>query len=329
MAPTTSQLDLTSAYAPVRRDLDVVVRLFDAEVTADLPFVNELVATVRSYRGKMLRPALLLLAGKATGTITATHHTLGAVVELVHMATLVHDDVLDEATERRRHPTIAALAGNTAAVLLGDFLISHAFHLCSSLNDQYASRRIGATTNTVCEGEMLQDWQQGNFALTEAEYLDIIRRKTAVLTATCCALGARYAGASQAQIDALESFGLAVGVAFQIVDDVLDIAGNEHTIGKTLGLDLDLGKATLPLIHFLREAESSDRAAMLRRLKVRAERTGEYLRGRLEDSGSLLYALQEAERYVRQAQCRLDLLPASDARSSLLALADFVVQRQF
>ena len=146
---------LADLYAPVRDDLAAAAELIDDELASELPLVNTLCASVRSYGGKMLRPALLMLSGRATGELSESHRTLAAVIEMVHMATLVHDDVLDGADERRGQPTVCAVNGNVAAVLLGDYLISHAFHLCSSLCDQGASRRVGAATNTVCEGELL------------------------------------------------------------------------------------------------------------------------------------------------------------------------------
>ena len=322
-------LSLNDLYRPIADDLDLVLQVFDEEVLSDLPFVNELADTVRSYRGKMLRPALVLLAGRACGNVSPGHHTLAAVVELVHMATLVHDDVLDEASERRKQPTIAALAGNTQAVLLGDFLISHAFHLCSSLNSQEASRVIGATTNTVCEGELLQNQQRGNFELTEAEYLDIIRRKTAVLTAACCRLGAWQSEATEETVAALEQYGLSAGIAFQIVDDVLDVVGEEEQVGKTLGLDFDLGKATLPTIHCLASADEEVRRHLVQALRQGWHARSDQVREWLGTTNSIEYALTTAERYVQDALNSLEILPPSEARSSLTALAEFIIRRQF
>ena len=179
-------VNLQELYAPVRSELAATTRIFDDELVGEFPFVNEFCAAVRSYRGKMLRPALLLLSGKAAGCLRRQHPTLAAVVEMVHMATLVHDDVLDEADLRRQEPTVAAVSGNVSAVLLGDYLISHAFHLCSGLESQYACRRVGATTNVVCEGELLQNRHRGDLELTEDVYFSIIRRKTGALTAVAC-----------------------------------------------------------------------------------------------------------------------------------------------
>ncbi|MFQ5415069.1 MAG: polyprenyl synthetase family protein [Phycisphaerae bacterium] len=320
---------LAELYAPIRSDLAVAARVFDEEVFSELSFVNGLCETVRSYRGKMLRPALLLLCGRATGCVTAAHHTLAAVVEMVHMATLAHDDVLDDASTRRRNVTVNALAGNTSAVLLGDYLISHAFHLCSSLDSQYASRLIGATTNTVCEGELLQNHSRGRFDLSESAYFDIIGRKTAALTATCCALGGRYADGDADVVDALASYGRSVGIAFQIVDDVLDVVGDGGEVGKTLGRDMDLGKLTLPTIHCLRAGDDAVKTRLLQALSDPAVRRNGALRAWLTETGSLSYARCTAERYVADAVARLDVLAPSDAKASLTAMAEFIVLRRY
>lgn len=320
---------LLDLYAPIREELAEAQRVFDAELLSDLPFVNDLCARLRSYRGKMMRPALLLLCGDACGELTPAHPTLAAVVEMVHMATLAHDDVLDEADERRRQPTIRATDGNVTAVLLGDYLISHAFHLCSGLSDPGASRRVGATTNTVCEGELLQNREAGNDELTETQYLEIIQRKTGTLTAVACELGARAAGAGHYIVEAMAAYGLAVGTAFQIVDDVLDIVGDRCEVGKTLGLDLSLGKLTLAAIHALSTADARTRASL--RAVVRGEAACDLgqLRAWLTETQSIDYALSVASDHVHRAIRQLDLLPPSDARSSLTALAEFIVHRRW
>src|SRR3954466_12517348 len=235
-------------------ELGAVDRVFAEELASDLPSVNALVRHVSRFGGKMLRPLLLLLSGRACGRLTDAHVTLAAVVEMVHMATLVHDDVLDEAELRRKGATINHLRGNEAAVLLGDYMISHSYHLCSSLDSQLASRLIGRTTNRVCEGELLQLDNRGNIDLDEPTYTQIIERKTASLCATCCYLGARFSGANEPQAQALESYGQAIGTAFQIQDDILDLVGDVRAVGKTLGVDAEKGKMTLPLIHFMRTA---------------------------------------------------------------------------
>ncbi len=322
-------IDVVDWYAPIRENILAVQRIFDDELASEHPFVNDLCERVRSYRGKMLRPSLLLLCGQAAGDLTPGHNTLAAVVEMVHMATLVHDDVLDEADERRSQPAVWSTHGNTTAVLLGDYLISHAYHLCSSLDSQHASLRIAATTNVVCEGEMLQNRHCGNASLTEAEYFEIIDRKTGALTATSCELGAFQSDADIDVVQSLRRYGMYTGRAFQIVDDVLDIQGDAARVGKTLGVDLAMGKATLPIIHCLRHA-SPDTVSVLRAM-ITGERPcdGDWLRDTVVETDSVAYALSLASRYVDQAVVELDCLTPSDAKASLIAMAEFIVQRNY
>jgi octaprenyl-diphosphate synthase len=317
----------SSLYEPIAADLDKVRAVFDDELFSDLPVINELCAHLRHYRGKMLRPGLLLLSGRACGKVTDEHLALAAIVELIHMATLVHDDVLDEADVRRRGPTIHRLEGNEAAVLLGDYLFSHAFHLCSSLDSQYASRTLGATTNTVCEGELHQVHHRGDLGLTQEQYLEIITRKTASLIGTCCNLGAHFAGADDNVVAALEQYGLSFGIAFQITDDVLDITGNEDRMGKSLGRDLQKGKLTLPLIHALTKSPA-DTQRKLRKLLTAEEPDRVAVCQILGETDSVPFALRTARKYIEAATGALDILPPSDARDALLRMATLVSNRE-
>ncbi len=320
-------LQLPDLYRPIESDLARVVAIMDLELQSELPFVAQLCERVRGYRGKMLRPALLLLSGRCAGGIKPDHHTLAAVVELVHLATLVHDDVLDQAEERRRQATISSTHGNEAAVMLGDYLISHAFHLCSSLNSQSASRLVGHTTNVVCEGELMQIHSRGHFRLSEPDYIEIIRRKTAALTATCCRLGATHAGADESLASRFEVFGESAGIAFQIVDDVLDVVGEQKKMGKTLGRDLELGKMTLPVIHYLREASADLQEAMLKLLASPEQKDRVRVAQLLTEFGSVAYANTVAEQHVSRALSMLDGVPDSASRTSLVSMAEFIVQR--
>lgn len=318
---------ISELYEPIADDLKRVCAIFDDELFSDLPVLNALCEHIRGYRGKMLRPALVLLSGRACGRVTEEHLTVAVVVELVHMATLVHDDVLDDADVRRRRPTVHRLEGNEAAVLLGDYLISHAFHLCSSLDSQFASRTIGATTNTVCEGELHQVHHRGNFALTEEQYHQIIARKTAALTATCCLLGAHFARPAPATVTALESYGRDVGNAFQITDDILDIVGTEESMGKTLGRDLEKRKLTLPIIHGLARADAAT-AHRLRELVQSPSPDRAALRALLDATESLPYARVVARNYVQSAIDQLAVLPPSDAKDTLHRMAMMIIERE-
>src|SRR5205807_2219056 len=194
-----------------------------------------------------LRPALLLLTARACGRVSAAHHILGAVVEMIHTATLVHDDVLDNASVRRHVATVNAGWGNQASILLGDYLFTHAFHLCSSV-DARACRLIGEATNRLCAGELHQVTERGNLDLSEDDYFAIIDAKTAELTSCCCRLGALYGGMDEEVVESLATFGRSLGMAFQIADDLLDLVGEERSAGKSLGTDLEQQKLTLPII---------------------------------------------------------------------------------
>jgi len=312
----------------IQDELAAVDRAFAAEVHSELACVNALVKHVGRFRGKMLRPTLLLLAGKATGRLVPEHITLATVVEMVHMATLVHDDVLDDAELRRKGATINHLRGNEAAVLLGDYLISHSFHLCSGLQSQFASRLIGRTTNQVCEGELLQIHHRGNFALDEETYLQIIRLKTASLCAACCLLGAKYAGAREAQVRGLERYGLLLGMAFQIQDDILDLVGDVSAVGKTLGSDIEKGKMTLPLIHFMRTAPRQHRQLLLSLLEGHEPDKVEKIRNLVIPSDSIDHARRRAREFIAEAVAALADLPPGDARRRLEEMAEFVVARE-
>jgi octaprenyl-diphosphate synthase len=323
---------MTSALASltecIRPQLAVVEEIFHRELASDLKSVNALVKHVSRFRGKMLRPSLVLLSGRACGELTDAHNVLATVVEMVHMATLVHDDVLDEAELRRKGATINHLRGNEAAVMLGDYLISHSFHLCSSLQSQFASRLIGHTTNRVCEGELLQIDNRNNLELDEPTYLEIIARKTASLCAACCVLGAKFAGGSEAQVAALETYGLSLGTAFQIQDDILDVVGDAAAVGKTLGIDVEKGKMTLPMIHFMRAAAPEHRA-LLRSLMRGGEGAdkAERIRNLILPSESLDYARARARALAGRARDALADLPETEARRVLEVMADFVISR--
>ncbi|MFO0907232.1 MAG: polyprenyl synthetase family protein [Isosphaeraceae bacterium] len=318
---------LAAAYAPIARELDEAERIFRDELASRFPFVQQLVDHCSDFRGKRLRPALVLLTGQACGGLNSAHPVLAAVVEMIHTATLVHDDILDEAVVRRHAATVNAEWGNEASVLLGDYLFTHAFHLAASLESTLACRWIGRATNLVCEGEMQQVHNRGNFDLTEDDYFAIIQGKTAELTAVSCCLGAHYAGADEKVVRTLEGYGRDLGVAFQIADDVLDIWGDEQSTGKSLGTDLEKQKLTLPIIRLLNTAPEA-KAHAVRRILAEADPANRHaLRPYLEESGALTYAWQRARESSERALAALDCLPESAARTILGNLATYVVRR--
>ena len=318
---------LHTLYAPVTAELADVEALLKAELRSDHPFVDELVRYGCLLGGKRLRPALLLLTAKAIGKRLAREHiTLAAVVEMIHTATLVHDDVLDEAQMRRHLATVNARWDNEASVLLGDFLFTHAFYLASTLESVLGCRLIGRATNIVCEGELRQKGSRGNFHLSETEYLEIIEAKTAELTAVSCRLGALFSNAGEDVVEQLDGFGRDLGIAFQIADDLLDVLGEEQATGKSLGTDLEKQKPTLPVIRALERASETDREAMLE-LLCGDERRPELLSPYLERYDSIAYARQRALDFAERARRRLSVLAPSPARDVLAATTEFVVCR--
>jgi octaprenyl-diphosphate synthase len=313
-------------WGPVAGDLEEVERILAATLESRRPCVGRLVEHLGHYRGKRLRPTLLLLTARACGRVTPAHHTLAAVVEMIHTATLVHDDVLDDAALRRHVATLNAGWGNLTSILLGDFLFTHAFHLASSVDAQ-ACRLIGAATNRVCEGELQQSCERGNLELTEAEYLDIIDGKTAELTSCCCRLAALYSGASAPLVENLARYGRSLGVAFQIADDLLDLVGEERTTGKSLGTDVQQQKLTLPLIYLLRQASQEHSARLRQILASPGNHKREALSPYFAASDALGYARARAEGFAEQAREELACLPPSSYRDLLEGLADRVVHR--
>jgi octaprenyl-diphosphate synthase len=315
-----------STYGPIGGDLEEVERIVARALAGGRPCVLRLVAHLEQYRGKRLRPALLLLTARACGRVETAHHVLGAVVELIHTATLVHDDVLDAATVRRHRPTVNAGWGNQTSILLGDFLFTHAFHLASSV-DARACRLIGEATNRVCEGELQQGTERGNLGLSEDDYFDMIDGKTAELTSCCCRLGALYSGAVPERVEALARYGRWLGVAFQIADDLLDLVGEEQATGKSLGTDLAQQKLTLPLIRLLTTAPREAAAKLEEVLGSAGNHKREELRPLLAESGALRYAGRKAEEFAARARDELGCLPPSECRTILEHLSERVVHR--
>ena len=315
--------------------------VFDEQLRSELPPVDTMCAHIERYRGKMLRPTLVLLcnaAARGSDDLSAVTDrapvVCGAVSEMVHMATLVHDDVLDEAEIRRRGRTINAMKGNETSVILGDYLIASAYELCSSLESPVPSRIVGRASAVMCTGELLQLHNRNNLSLDEPTYFEILKRKTAALIGAACELGARSALGFDRDhgpiAEALRNFGLDLGIAFQIQDDVLDLTGTLEEVGKSVGKDLEKGKLTYPIIHHLAHADDETRERSL--IDVRAIGEGDSsdvasLIERIEGTGSLEATRACAVSYVESAKSRLSAIPDGVAKPMLTLLADAVVTR--
>ncbi len=313
----------------IGNELQAAEQAFQDELATWHPYVTDVVAHVTRFRGKRLRPILVLLSAQASGSLKRPdHHILAAVVEMIHTATLVHDDVLDDADTRRHVATVNSRWNNETSVLCGDYLFTHAFHLAASV-DAFACRQIGKATNLVCEGELCQVHERANSRLTEEQYFRIINGKTAELCAVCSFLGAHYAGAGETISNAFREYGRLLGLAFQIADDVLDLVGDEARTGKSIGTDYEKQKLTLPLIHLLQTA-SPPTAAQARELIENPTPENRIALTRLvRDSPSLEYATGMARRFASQAVECLHAAPDSPSRRILCDMADFACQRSF
>ena len=311
-------------FAAVSADLAETERILaDAFAKYRTPF-GPLVDHLQHYRGKRLRPAILLLAAKACGGVTPAHRTLAAAAEMIHTATLVHDDVLDDATIRRHVKTVNAGWGNRVAILLGDMLFSHAFHLTATV-DRRACEIIGDATNRVCAGELRQVTAAGDLHLSEDDYLAIIDGKTAALTECCGRLAGLFANAPEPVVEGLASYGRNLGLAFQVADDLLDLTGTEAATGKTLGTDLAQGKLTLPLIHALQTLPRPKADEFRERLRAG---DAAYTLNVLAKTRSLEYAKWRAEEFVRLARAGLAGLPHGECRMVLERLPEWSLRRE-
>lgn len=319
---------LAELYRPVREELEQVEEVLSSELSSRHPFVDSLVKHGFRLGGKRLRPALVLLSAKVCGGVNGDHVPLAAAMELIHTATLIHDDVLDEAAMRRHHDTVNARWDNEASVLLGDYLLARSISLIGSLDTNYACEVIGRASREMCEGELRQIGARGNYDLGEEEYLDIIGDKTAALCACCCRLGVHCAAGTPEVEDSLDRYGRYLGLAFQIVDDVLDVTGDEATVGKSLGTDFVKQKATLPLIRLLEAADAADRRQILAILSNSHNHRQEALKPWYARYETIEYSRLKAVELTQLAAAQLNGLPSSEAVEALRGLAEFVVMRK-
>jgi octaprenyl-diphosphate synthase len=323
----TPALDLPAIQALAAADMAAVDALIRRRLASDVVLVNQVAEHLVAAGGKRLRPMLLLLAARALGHGGPDAHQLAAVVEFIHTATLLHDDVVDESDLRRGRKTANALFGNAASVLVGDFLYSRSFQLMVELDRLPVMRILADTTNAIAEGEVLQLLHVRNPDTDEPAYLKVIERKTAVLFAAATRLGALLAGADESTQQRLHDYGMALGYAFQIADDVLDYSADEAALGKHLGDDLAEGKATLPLIHAILHSDDATRARLRAIVEAGEVEAMPEVLAAIEATGGLAYSRSRADDYADAAERALDGLGDNDAVAALRGLARYAVRR--
>ncbi|HYG06640.1 MAG TPA: polyprenyl synthetase family protein [Stenotrophomonas sp.] len=310
-------------------DMAAVDALIRSRLASDVVLINQIADHIISAGGKRLRPMLVMLAGRALGGSGAEHHQLAAIIEFIHTSTLLHDDVVDESDLRRGRSTANALWGNAPSVLVGDFLYSRSFQLMVELDRMPVMRILADTTNRIAEGEVLQLLHVHNPDTDEAAYLRVIERKTAVLFAAGTRLGALASGADEAMQQRLYDYGMQLGYAFQIADDVLDYAADAADLGKNLGDDLAEGKATLPLIHAIAHSDAATQARLRQVVEQGDSAAMPEVLAAIHATGGLEYSRQRATEYAEAAERALDGLVENEAVAALRGLARYAVARTY
>jgi octaprenyl-diphosphate synthase len=310
-------------------DMSIVDEVIRARLHSEVALVNQVGEYIIDSGGKRLRPALVVLSARAFGYSGSHHHNLAAVVEFIHTATLLHDDVVDESDLRRGRATASSLFGNAASVLVGDFLYSRAFQMMVEVNDMRVMQTLADATNTIAEGEVLQLLNCHDADVDAENYLHVIHCKTAKLFEAAMRLGAILGRADEAVEQAAAKYGMHLGTAFQLVDDVLDYSGDEQETGKNLGDDLAEGKPTLPLIYAMQHGDAAQAATVRQAIEQGDIAQFAGVLQIIRQTGALEYTRQQARREVEEACAALSALPDTNYRQSLLQLADFAATRQF
>ncbi len=322
--------DLSTIYRPITGALRRVIALYREQLASNDRMIRAIGAHLSEGRGKMFRPALVLLSAGIRGRGHSEQTIrLAAAVELIHVASLVHDDIVDGADLRRSRSTIHSEWGEEISVVVGDYLYAKGFQLLVQIGDRHVLEALSDTTRLMCEGQLLEMGSRCDLDLTERAYLEIITKKTARLIADCCELGGRLGGSGASERVALATYGVNLGMAFQIVDDCLDVSGNVRRLGKPLGSDLREGKVTLPLIHYTQRLSAQQRQRVIKVLSNGHDRDDfETLRGAIAGSEAVRTSAGVALRYVERARRALEPLEDGAFKEGLLRLVDYVVQRK-
>lgn len=306
-------------FTTVQHCLDQVRDCISQNLCLPDDALGQMIASFDSCSGKMLRPALLLLSAKLCGDISQNHIKVASIIEMLHNATLIHDDVIDDGQIRRSEPTINSLHGNEQAVLIGDFFLTNIFSMCAKLETEIVTI-ISDVAKKVCIGELKQTTQRNNFQLTEDQYIEMITEKSASIFSASCLLGAIISKADIQKQNLLKSFGSNFGIAFQIADDLEDILGEENLSGKTLGTDAKKAKLTLPLIHMLSKMTPDEKADFIKQISNSSD-SCQLIRTTMKKSGSIEYVHRCINEYLENAAAALDSFPPTPAKDALIETA--------
>lgn len=320
-------MDIQDVYKLVAADRQAVDDLIKQRLHSEVVLINQIGHYIVNSGGKRLRPVLLLLTARAFGYEGKDHQELAAVVEFIHTATLLHDDVVDASDMRRGKETANNVWGNEASVLVGDFLYSRAFQMMVGVHNMRVMEILSEATNTIAEGEVKQLLNVHNADLDEAGYLDVIRCKTAKLFESSAQLGAVLTGRSKEEETALAAYGMHLGIAFQLIDDALDYSSSSEDLGKNIGDDLAEGKPTLPLIHVINNGTPEQAALVREALEQGGRDCIDEIKSAIESAGAIAYTSRSAQAEADKAIAALAILEDSPYKEALITLANFAVQR--
>lgn len=322
-------MQLATIRSLVQTDLEATDKFICNELRSDIPFINQLIEYILTAGGKRIRPLLVLLTARALDHQDGNHIDLATAIELVHTATLLHDDVVDNSNLRRGRKTTNAIWGNEASVLVGDFLYSRAFQLIVKLKNLEILQIFANATNIIAEGEILQLLNCNDPDTTEHAYFEVIQRKTAKLFEVATQTGAALACYSPQQMQAMQHYGLQLGIAYQLIDDALDYQSSSAEMGKNQGTDLTEGKPTLPLIYALRKSNHAEANLIRDAIKTGASENLADIYTIIETTGAIEYTANAAKKHAITAQSMLTHIPDSPYRQALHDLSEFVVERNY
>ncbi|MFI3186761.1 MAG: octaprenyl diphosphate synthase [Methylococcaceae bacterium] len=329
LANTPATIDFNSIKTLTTAEAKAVDQLIINELSSDVILINQMGHYIVGNGGKRLRPMLLLLAAKALGGVSDSHLLMAAVIEFIHTATLLHDDVVDDSDLRRGKESANAVWGNAASILVGDYLYSSAFEMMVRTGNMRVMEILSKTTTAIAEGEVLQLLNCNNPETTEEKYLEVIARKTAILFSAATRLAAVIAGASTETEEGLAQYGQHLGIAFQLIDDALDYKASKEELGKNLGDDLAEGKPTLPLIYAIQNGNESEAKIIIDAIKNGDRNVFNEVYAVVQNTKAIAYTEQRANEEAQKAIDALNVLPDSEYKEALTLLAKFSVQRNY
>jgi len=321
-------MEIQDVFQQYMDEMKEIETLIESRMRSYVQLIPEISDHIIKGGGKRLRPLLLIISSDLCGYRGDRRFPLASVMEFIHTASLLHDDVIDHAVIRRGRPSANSIWGNSASVLVGDYLYASSFNVLAEDGDQSIQKLLSITTSAMAEGELIQLARCGDVNTSEREYFSVIEKKTAILISAACAIGAILAQAPEEEVEALTKFGMRLGTAFQLTDDTLDYVAREDDFGKTIGMDLKEGKITLPLIRTFKKCTPEEKARIEKVVQDRGDTSVQEVVSLIDAYGGIDYSLERGGRLIEEGKSFLEIFEDSTAKKALLAIADYVIQRK-